>query len=216
LTYVSSTASAGTYNSGTGIWTLASVTSGTSPTLQIVARIDSLGSLTNTAQVTASDQPDPDSTPNNNNAAEDDQASAGLSTSPPNVALCKTIMGQPCPPPAPPSLPPGSDISYVITFANTGGSYATNFVITDPVPQYTDYKVGSVTTSLGTTGLSVTVFYSYDGGSNFVLTAPASGDGGAPAGYNRKVTHIRWQFSGNLSQIAPNNAGSVGFTVRIQ
>jgi uncharacterized repeat protein (TIGR01451 family) len=209
LTYISSTPSVGTYNSGTGIWTLPSVTNGLSPTLQIVARIDVLGSLLNTAQVTASDQPDPDSTPNNSNAAEDDQASANLSTSAPDVRLVKSVSPNG-------TAPPGTDLVYTIDFDNRGGSYASNFVITDPVPQYTDFKVGSITTNPGSTGLSVTIWYSYDGGTNFVSTLPGGGGGGAPAGYNRLVTHVRWQFTGNLSQIPPNNAGSVSFTVRIQ
>jgi len=215
LTYVSSTPSTGSYNSGTGIWTVASLASGASATLQIVARVDVLGAITNTAQVTASDQPDPDSTPNNNNPAEDDQASSNLSTSPPNVVLCKTIQGQACPPPSAPSLPPGSDITYVITFTNSGGSYASSFIITDPVPASTDFKVGSVTTNLGTTGLSVTVAYSNNDGTTWVYT-PVSGAGGAPAGYDRNVTHVRWSFTGNLSQTSPNNTGDVGFTVRIR
>jgi uncharacterized repeat protein (TIGR01451 family)/fimbrial isopeptide formation D2 family protein len=215
LSYVSSTPSVGSYNSTTGIWTVASLASGSSATLQIVAQITSLGSITNTAQVTASDQPDPDSTPNNNNAAEDDQASASLSTAPPNVTLCKTIQGQPCPPVASTSLPPGSDITYVITFTNTGGSYASSFIITDPVPASTDFKVGSVTNSLGTTGLTVTVAYSNNGGTSWVYT-PVSGGGGAFAGYDRNVTHVRWAFTGNLSQTSPNNTGNVGFTVRIR
>jgi uncharacterized repeat protein (TIGR01451 family) len=209
LTYMSSTPSAGTYNSATGVWTIASVTSGSSPTLVIVARIDTLGSITNTAQVTASDQPDPDSTPNNNNATEDDQASSSLSTSPPDVRLVKSVSPNG-------SAPPGSDLTYTINFDNRGGSYASSFVITDPVPQYTDFKVGSIATNLATTGLTVSVFYSYDGGNNFVLALPTSGGGGAPAGYDRTVTHVRWQFTGNLSHISPNNAGSCGFTVRIQ
>src|SRR6185295_8395466 len=133
--------------------------------------------------------PDPDSTPNNNNATEDDQASSSLSTSPPNVTLCKTIQGQPCPPAAPLNMAPGSDITYVITFTNGGGSYASSFVIADPIPANTDFKVGSVSTNLASTGLSVTVFYSYDGGNNFVQTPlPTSGGGSAPAGYDRTVT----------------------------
>jgi uncharacterized repeat protein (TIGR01451 family) len=185
------------------------VGSGTSVTLQIVARIDALGSITNTAQVTASDQPDPDSTPNNNNAAEDDQASSGLSTAAPDVRLVKSVSPNG-------SAPPGTDLVYTIAFDNRGGTQASSFVITDPVPQYTDFKVGSVAATLGTTGLGVAIFYSYDGGTNFVATAPASGGGGAPAGYDRTVTHVRWQFTGNLSHLAPNNAGSCGFTVRIQ
>ncbi|HKR02976.1 MAG TPA: isopeptide-forming domain-containing fimbrial protein [Pyrinomonadaceae bacterium] len=215
LTYLNSTASAGTYNSATGVWSVGNVASGSSPTLQITARIDTIGSITNTAQVTASNQPDPDSTPNNNIATEDDQASSNLSTTPPAISLCKTVLGQPCPPAAI-NMPPGSDITYVITFTNSGGSFASSFVITDPVPQFTDFKVGTATASLGSTGLSVSVLYSYDGGNNFVPTLPSSGGGGAPTGYDRTVTHVRWQFTGNLSQVAPNNTGNVGFTVRIR
>ena len=217
LTYVSSTPSVGSYNSGTGIWTVAALATGSSATLQLVARIDALGSLTNTAQVTASDQPDPDSTPNNNNAAEDDQASASLSTSPPSITLCKTIVGQPCPPPALPTQAPGSDISYSVTFTNSGGSFASNFIITDPIPTNTDIKVGSEshTTPLPTGLTGVTVEY-FDSSTSTWITNPVSGGGGAPAGYNRNITIIRWTFNGQLSQIAPNNTGNVRFTVRIR
>jgi len=214
LAYVSSTPSVGTYNSGTGVWTIGNLASGASATLQLVARVDALGALTNTAQVSASDQPDPDSTPNNSVASEDDQASSSLSTSPPSVSLCKTISGQPCPPPAITGLP-GSDLAYVITFTNTGGSSAASFVITDPVPANTDFKVGSVTSNLGTTGLTVTAAYSNNGGATWVYI-PASGAGGAPVGYDRNVTHVRWSFGGSLSQTAPDNTGNVGFTARIR
>ena len=218
LTYISSIASVGSYNSGTGIWTVGNLASGaTPPTLQITARIDVLGSLTNTAQVSASNQPDPDSTPNNNVAAEDDQASSSLSTSPPSVTLCKTIQGQPCPPVGQINLPPGSDINYVITFTNSGGSFASSFVITDPIPANTDIKVGSEshTTPLPTGLTGVTVEYFHSPTSTWI-TNPVSGGGGAPAGYNRDITSIRWTFNGNLSQIAPNNTGFVSFTVRIR
>ncbi len=214
LTYVSSTPSVGSYNSGTGVWTVGNLASGSSATLQLVARVDALGAITNTAQVSAANEPDPDSTPNNSNASEDDQASSSLSTSPPSVSLCKTILGQACPPPAITGLP-GADLVYVITFTNAGGSSASSFVITDPIPSNTDFKIGSVTSSLGTTGLTVTVAYSNNGGTTWVYL-PASGGGGAPAGYDRNVTHVRWSFGGNLSQTAPNNTGNVGFTVRIR
>jgi hypothetical protein len=78
-----------------------------------------------------------------------------------------------------------------------------------------DFKVGSVVNSLGTTGLTVAVTYSNNGGATWTYT-PASGAGGAPAGYDRNVTHIRWSFTGNLSQTSPNNSGSVSFTSRIR
>jgi uncharacterized repeat protein (TIGR01451 family) len=110
---------------------------------------------------------------------------------------------------------PGTDLVYTVAFTNAGGAAASSFVMTDPVPTNTDFKVGSVTSSLGTSGLTVAVAYSNNGGSTWIYT-PASAGGGASAGYDRNVTNIRWTFTGNLSQTSPNNAGSVGFTAKIR
>ena len=88
-------------------------------------------------------------------------------------------------------------------------------MIANPVAANTDFKLGSVTSAPGTTGLTVVVAYSNDGGTMWTYT-PASGAGGAPAGYDRLVTNIRWTFSGTLSPTAPNNTGSVGVVVRIR
>jgi hypothetical protein len=57
--------------------------------------------------------------------------------------------------------------------------------------------------------------YSNDGGATWAYT-PVSGGGGAPVGYDRTVTNVRWSFAGSLSQTAPNNTGSVTLTVRIR
>jgi uncharacterized repeat protein (TIGR01451 family) len=111
--------------------------------------------------------------------------------------------------------PPATDLTYTITFTSSGGTAAKSLVITDPIPANTDFKIGSVTASLGTTGLTVSVSYSNDGGSTYAYT-PVSGGGGAPAGYDRNVTNIKWTFTGNLSQYSPNNTGSVSFTSRIR
>ena len=113
------------------------------------------------------------------------------------------------------SQAPGADLAYTIDFSNTGGKPATTIVVTDPIPASTDFKVGSMTSALGTTGLTVVFAYSNNGGTTYVYT-PVSGAGGALAGYDRLVTHVRWTFTGNLSETAPNNAGSVGFTARIR
>ncbi|MBD2201960.1 DUF11 domain-containing protein [Calothrix sp. FACHB-1219] len=80
LTFVSATASQGSYNSSTGVWTVGTVNSGSNLTLNLVARVNTTPTtiITNTAQVTASSVTDPDSTPNNNNPNEDDQASANI------------------------------------------------------------------------------------------------------------------------------------------
>ncbi|HEX8285676.1 MAG TPA: hypothetical protein VF588_20135 [Pyrinomonadaceae bacterium] len=141
-----------------------------------------------------------------------------LVTTPPNVSLRKCVfVGATCVETGVtvPTILAGSDLTYSISFSNTGGYQATNFVIRDQVPSNTDFKIGSVTNSLGTTGLTVAVEYSNNGGTSWVYT-PTSAAGGAPAGYDRTVTHIRWTFAGSLSQTSPNNAGSVAFTTRIR
>ena len=128
----------------------------------------------------------------------------------PNVALTKSVS-----PSGGAQIVPGADLTYTIAFTNNGVALASSLVIIDPIPANTDFKVGSVTTNLGTTGLTVVVAYSNNNGSTYVYT-PVSGGGGAPAGYDRNVTNVRWTFSGNLSQIAPNNTGSVTFVSRIR
>jgi uncharacterized repeat protein (TIGR01451 family) len=128
--------------------------------------------------------------------------------SPPNVNLVKS---------ASPSgnVRPGTDVAYTVAFTNGGGMVASSLLMTDPIPGNTDFKVSSETHSLGTTGLGVTVTYSKDGGASWTYS-PVSGGGSAPAGYDRNVTHIRWAFSGSLSQNSPSNSGSVSFTTRIR
>jgi uncharacterized repeat protein (TIGR01451 family) len=126
----------------------------------------------------------------------------------PTVDLVKTVIPSG-------TQSPGTDLVYTVTFTNSGAASAQSLVITDPAPANTDFKVGSVTSNMGTTGLTVLVAYSDNGGSTWTYT-PVSGGGGAPAGYDRNVTNIRWTFTGNLSSTSPNNTGSVGFTAKIR
>jgi hypothetical protein len=126
----------------------------------------------------------------------------------PTVDLVKTVSPSG-------SQSPGTDLAYTVTFTNSGAASAQSLVITDPTPPNTDFKLDSVATDLGTTGLIVAIAYSNDGGSTWTYT-PTSEAGGAPAGYDRSLTNIRWTFSGNLSKTPPNNTGSVSFTARIR
>src|SRR5215510_8603021 len=128
----------------------------------------------------------------------------------PNVSLQKSVT-----PTGASQTIPGADLTYTIAFTNGGTAAASSLVVSDPIPANTDFKVGSVTNSLGTTGLTVAVAYSNDGGTTWTYT-PASGGGGASSGYDRNVTNIRWTFTGNLSQTSPNNTGSVSFTSKIR
>jgi hypothetical protein len=126
----------------------------------------------------------------------------------PTVDLVKSVN-------PPGSQVPGTDLTYTVTFTNLGSAEAQSLVIKDPIPSDTDFKVGSESHDLGTTGLTVAVAYSNDNGSTWTYT-PVSGGGGAATGYDRNVTNIRWTFTGNLSKTSPNNTGSVSLTAKIR
>ncbi len=77
----------GSYSSGSGLWTAGTVESGESATLDIVAGVNPSGSYGNTAEITASNAFDPDSTPGNNNPTEDDWATISSSFNNPPIAF---------------------------------------------------------------------------------------------------------------------------------
>ncbi|MBD1936322.1 DUF11 domain-containing protein [Microcoleus sp. FACHB-68] len=126
LTFVSATPSQGTYDNTTGLWNVGNVTNGAGATLRITATVNTTNPITNTAQVSASDQPDPDSTAGNGNASEDDQASVGISQQVADLSLAKTVDN------ANPSV--GQTIAYTVTLSNTGPANATGVQVTDQIP----------------------------------------------------------------------------------
>ena len=96
LTWVSDS---GGYDHVTGAWEVGSLRVGHSATLTIVATVGKTGTIANTAEVVASDQRDPDSTPNNGKPGEDDQSKVVLGArnpTPPPTTI------QPVEPPAEP------------------------------------------------------------------------------------------------------------------
>jgi large repetitive protein len=127
LTFVSSTPSGSTtYNSGTGVWTVGTLASGASATLQITATVVTAGAKTNTAQVSASDQFDVDSTPGNSLATEDDQASAVVTPNATDLSLTKTVNN---------AAPlPGANVSFTVTVTNNGPLAASGVTVSDQLP----------------------------------------------------------------------------------
>ncbi len=77
LVYQSATGG-GSYDPGTGTWSVGDLAVGGNASLSLVAQVTSTSTLENTAQVTESDRLDPDSTPNNGIDGEDDQKTARL------------------------------------------------------------------------------------------------------------------------------------------
>ncbi|WP_343762917.1 DUF11 domain-containing protein, partial [Gangjinia marincola] len=72
-TFVNAVPSGGTYDSGTGVWSLPAIASGDFAELDITATINFFGDYTNVAEITSSTFFDPDSTPDNDDITEDDQ-----------------------------------------------------------------------------------------------------------------------------------------------
>jgi uncharacterized repeat protein (TIGR01451 family) len=161
LNYDSSTVTQGAYNNATGLWFVGNLANTASATLTVTATVIAVGTVPNTAQVTASDQWDLDSTPNNNVPTEDDQASLTLTaTAQPPVAVNDSDLAN----------PPGP-----VTLSVTGNDSDPN----------NDLLVGTVDLNPGLAGQQTTLVvsgegtWSVDGLGNVTFT-PAGGFTGDP------------------------------------
>lgn len=86
LTFVSAAVSTGTYDDTTGLWQVGTIAVDVAETLQITARIEQTGPITNTAEITASGTLDPDSDPGDNDPGEDDRQTVPINAdSPPSA-----------------------------------------------------------------------------------------------------------------------------------
>lgn len=164
LTFVSYSASQGTYNNVTGIWTVGTLNVGASATLSIQAIVSTVTPIVNTAEVTASDQLDPDSTPNNNDPTEDDQATVIVAGQVADLSLQKTVDN--------PTPGVGSTVTFTITLSNAGPNTATNVAVQDQLP----------------TGLSFVSYAASQGTYNTITGVWAVGN--VPAGSTATLTIV--------------------------
>ncbi|MCX7546596.1 hypothetical protein OS188_01370, partial [Xanthomarina sp. F1114] len=95
--------------------------------------------FTNVAQVTASDQFDPDSTPNNDDENEDDQDTITITPAIADLELTKTVVNNNTSPFV------GSQISFEIRVTNQGPDNATGVEIVDLLPSGFEYVLYSST-----------------------------------------------------------------------
>ncbi len=124
--------SQGTYDPGTGLWSVGTVDSAVPQTLVIQATVVSPDPQTNTATVTKSDQFDP--VTNNNTAAVVETPQQA------DLALAKTVSD------ATPNV--GDTIAYTVTLSNSGPNSATDVAVTDVLPAGMSFV--SARPSLGT------------------------------------------------------------------
>lgn len=126
LTFTDQTPSQGSFNSTSGLWSVGSLASGATASLSIVGTVSSTGAITYAAQVTAADQSDTDSTPNNNVPSEDDQDSVSVSAPIADLSVTQQVSN------TTPNV--GDTIDFVITVANAGPDNATNVSVADQLP----------------------------------------------------------------------------------
>lgn len=170
LTYV--TNGPGVYTATNGLWTIGTLGVGSSTTLQITATAVASGTIiTNIAQVWAADQPDPDSTPANNNPLEDDQGQAMVSAgaAAADLSLTKTVDN------ASPGL--GSNVVFTITVTNSGPDAATNVTVRDVLPRGLRYVTNSVGVYTATNGLWVIGTLNVGSNATLQLTATVTNSG---------------------------------------
>jgi uncharacterized repeat protein (TIGR01451 family) len=135
LTFVSATPSVGTFNNGTGLWTLGALsnTAGqNTATLQIVATVTGTTSITNTATITTVDQFE---TNTNNNTDTETVVPQVL-----DLAVAKTVDDN--------TPDRNQNVTFTVTVTNNGPVAASGVRITDQLP--TGLTFVSATPSVGT------------------------------------------------------------------
>uniref|UniRef100_UPI0012DD9113 DUF11 domain-containing protein n=1 Tax=Aquimarina latercula TaxID=987 RepID=UPI0012DD9113 len=125
--------SGGNYAPGSGVWNVGTVAVGSPESIQITALVNAptgaIGEYNNVAEITASDQLDPDSTPDNDdgNQSEDDEDTASIPTPEVSDLSISKVVSDPTP-------NVGDTVTFTITLSNAGSDAATNVSVADVVP----------------------------------------------------------------------------------
>ncbi|MDT8316975.1 MAG: DUF11 domain-containing protein [bacterium] len=193
VSYSSSTA----YNSGTGLWSVGDLAVGTGNTIKITATVTA-GSgalLTNTADITATDQADPHT--------GDNTASASISVGGADIAVSKTVDK------ATPNV--GEGIFYTLTVTNNGNNDASGLVVTDLLPAGVTYLSDSGGGSYNSGAGLWTVGNLANGGSAF-LNISATVDAGMAGTTISNSASI--SALDQLDPVSGNDSSSVALTVQ--
>lgn len=121
VTFQAATASQGSFDDGTGVWTIGSLSQGVSATLTIEVTVDAGtggSAITHTVAVASVDEEDPDPT--------DDTDQAVLNVKGADLGIALAVDDA--------TPREGDSVTYTVTLSNAGPSDATNIVAAIPVP----------------------------------------------------------------------------------
>jgi uncharacterized repeat protein (TIGR01451 family) len=152
LTYVSHTASAGSYSNASGDWVVGTLASGDSVTLDLSAAINSgtaNTTITNTAAITSTSTPDPDVSNNTASAnftvGQSQQPGQGTGTTPGGPSVFDPAISKRG---APTAVAIGETVVWTIEVSNPYGSPINFVLVNDPIPA--QFDIVGVTTTQGT------------------------------------------------------------------
>ncbi|MCS5491194.1 DUF7507 domain-containing protein, partial [Algoriphagus limi] len=126
LTYQSHSTAAGTYTPGSGIWNIGTLNDNVTVSLSITATVNAGqtgATITNTASVTAINQPDPTSSNNT--------ASIPVTVNYPDIQITKTVSNGP--------YNEGTNLTYTVKVKNNGPTNATNLKVRDKLASLLTY-----------------------------------------------------------------------------
>jgi uncharacterized repeat protein (TIGR01451 family) len=158
-----------TYSAATPsvVWTVGTLAPNTSATLTIPATRLTANYTVNLAEITASDQSDPDSTPGNNVVGEDDQASVTVPSQSVDLAVTKSVDN--------PTPNVGQTVTFTIAVTNTSTSFtATGVGISDVLPAGLTYQSSTASQGTYTNGTGVWGVGSLNTGTTATLTITAT------------------------------------------
>ena len=173
VAFVSARASQGSYDAGTGIWTLGAVPATRTEILTVTGRVTEPGTLVNTATRQSSTPVDP-------NAANDTGTATLTSSVVADLSLTKT--------PSVPVAAAGTSFTWTVAVVNNGPSTAVGASVTDsfPVPftgvtwTCTASSGSRCTSPSGTGTIATTVDLLAGGSATFVATGLSAPVGGSP------------------------------------
>ena len=200
LTYVPSTPSQGTYNSGSGTWSVGGLANGASAIFVLRATVDAgTGgtSIINNAMISAANQADP--------VATNNSASRTLSIPLADLGIGMTVNN---------STPDeDKDVNFTLTVTNHGPNAATNVVVTDLLPAGLTYRSSTPGqgTYSSTTGIWNVGSLAAGATATFVLKAKTqNGTAGMTIVNSATITG-----SDQADYVATNSSASVSITVEL-